>query len=117
MKKNCLTLTFGIVIGLSGCYYDKEEELYPGSCNTPGTVTYSEHIQPLIAAKCAVGGCHVQGGGGPGLMAEYGALKQFVDNGKFANRVLTEKNMPPGGLPVCELELVKRWVDDGAKND
>jgi len=116
MKKTFLSVSV-ILFALSGCYYDKESELYPGSCATPNPVKFSEHVLPLLTAKCAVSGCHVAGGSGPGEMDQYGIVKASVDNGKFANRVLTQKDMPPGGLPACDLALLDEWILGGALND
>ena len=58
--KNLLRLTAIFVIlsfALSGCYYDKENELYPdaGNCDT-ATVGYAKSIAPIMVAHCNV--CH-----------------------------------------------------------
>jgi len=117
MKKTILSVSV-FLFALSGCYFDKESELYPGSCATPNPVKFSEHISPLLTTKCATGSnCHVAGGSGPGEMNLYGIAKAAVDNGKFANRVLTQKDMPPGGLPACDLALLDAWILGGALND
>jgi len=116
MKKTFISISV-IVLVLSGCYYDKEAELYPDSCITPNPVKFSMHVLPLLTANCAVSGCHVDGGAGPGVMDQYGIVKAAVDNGKFANRVLTLKDMPPGGLPKCDLAIMDAWILGGALND
>lgn len=47
-----------IVCGLSSCYYDSVEELYPQvTCDT-ANVTYSGTIKPLVDQYCATSGCH-----------------------------------------------------------
>ena len=52
------TLLLLISFTLSGCYYDKENELYPSPrtvCDTTN-VTYSKSIVPIMVANCNV--CH-----------------------------------------------------------
>jgi hypothetical protein len=44
-------------------------------------------------------------------------LKLIVDNGKFNDRVIVQKNMPPSGLTNTELEKIKFWLAAGALNN
>lgn len=105
-----------IILTLASCYYDIEEELYGATtCNTPPSVTYIAHIEPIIAQSCAIGGCHVTGGGGNGNFETYGGVLAKVQNGTFEETVLISKSMPPSGnLSTCDLELIEAWIAAGS---
>jgi len=108
-------LAAALVLGLSGCYYDVEADLYPStSCDLTNT-TYSAAIGPIISTNCAVPGCHVPGGTSPdlstyaGVSANVGAVKQ---------RALVDKDMPPSGsLSSCDQAKLQAWIDNGANNN
>jgi hypothetical protein len=102
---------------LHSCYYDVESELYP-ACELPESVSYSVDIEPIITSSCAISGCHVQGGSGPGNFANYNNVKAKVDDGTFVNEVVIDRTMPPsGGLSDCDRQLLELWVDSGAPNN
>lgn len=45
---------------LTGCYFDKEDQLYPQAatgCDTTN-VTYTATIKPIFDTYCATSGCH-----------------------------------------------------------
>ena len=91
MRKLLIAL---LVVSLfPSCYYDVEEDLYPGYCNT-AQVEYEKHIVPFIELRCATPGCHIAGGVGNGDFSTYAGLKEKVDNGSLAKRVLEIGDMP-----------------------
>jgi hypothetical protein len=111
-------LYFLLFIGLTSCYYDNEEELYPNSACQLNEVTYSKDIQPIIKKSCAIPACHVNGGTGNGNFESYAGLKAKVDNGSIEARVLIQKNMPPDReLSRCEIDKLKKWLAAGALNN
>src|SRR3982751_1698904 len=63
MKKTLMMLlTLSVVILGAGCYYDKEEVLYPGSSECQLTARFSANVFPLIQTKCAISpDCHASG--------------------------------------------------------
>ncbi|MCB9169556.1 MAG: hypothetical protein H6594_04295 [Flavobacteriales bacterium] len=107
-----------LLAGGSGCYYDVEEELYPMAMCDTSAITYAGTIEPLIATNCATPGCHVPGGTGPGDFTNYNGVKQKVDNGTIAQRVLVQRDMPPTTpLSDCELQQIDLWIKAGAPNN
>ncbi len=76
------------------------------------TLVYETDIKPLVLSKCA--SCHPSAGG-PGDYSVSADVKAVVNNGKFENRVLIKKDMPPSGLSQSELDKIQRWMDQGAK--
>jgi uncharacterized membrane protein len=117
----------GFVIGMiaatafvQGCYYDKEELLYPGS-NTPvdcSTVNakFAANVQPLIASKCATSGCHDVTASGGLIFQNYSQISGVKD--RINARAVTEKTMPPSGpLQPAEINIIKCWIEAGAPNN
>jgi mono/diheme cytochrome c family protein len=125
MKKVFLISLLAI---LAGCYYDKEEELYPNqpdNCDTTN-VTYSGTIYPMINSNC--GSCHTgsapQGNihledyptisaaaaipaGQPGSL--YGAASHDPGNSP----------MPKNGtqLSDCKIAQIRKWINDGTPDN
>jgi hypothetical protein len=108
-------LAAALVLGSTGCYYDVEQELYPGtSCDLTNT-TYSGAVEPIVSTNCAVPGCHVGGGVSPDL-STYAGLNANV--GAVEQRALITKNMPPSGaLSSCDQQKLQLWIDNGATNN
>lgn len=114
MTKLKLLVACAIPLLMVGCYYDIEEELYPEPCPIPESPTYSEHIEPLVLAKCATAGCHVTGGGGPGDFTTYDGIEGYISGGEFEVETVIDRSMPPSGaLPNCEIQLIEAWIAAG----
>lgn len=114
MKKILFATILLSFVVLSGCYYDKEEELYPNStnntdCNAP--LTYNTGIKTLINSNCATSGCHIAGGISPDL-SNYTLLKASISSVK--NRAIDVKNMPsPSGMSACNITKLDNWIKAG----
>ncbi len=103
---------------LASCYNDNEEELYGLIDCNPLDVSYSKDIEPLINSSCAISGCHVQGGSGTGIFANYENVKAKVDDGSFRQRVIVQKDMPPSSpLSDCQIKYIESWLNAGAPNN
>ena len=129
--KRCLiysgftSLVFGFVLitGTSGCYYDKEELLYPGSlsCDTATVVKYSTTVLPIITASCY--SCH--GGSFPSgaiRLDTYTDLRVNALNGKLYGTISHNQSYPvmPRNAPKlsdCKIASIKKWIDAGAPNN
>ncbi len=122
MLKKCFYI-LALTVGLSACYYDKEEELYPADPNACDTVnvSYSKTVLPMLQSQCYV--CHSQAAAQGNVVVEgYNNLKPQVDNGNFFGAINHEPGfspMPQGGhkLPDCTLKQIKSWIAKGAPND
>lgn len=113
MKKIALTtLLLGFIV-LTGCYYDKEEELYPNKFNPCDTtnLTYNTAIKAIINSNCGSSGCHIAGGTSPDL-STYTLLKANITSVKF--RAIEVKNMPsPSGMSACNISKLDHWITIG----
>lgn len=116
LKATHISILCFSLLALTGCYYDIEEELYPGNFCDTGNITFSGTIKPLIQTRCALPGCHVTGAQSPDLTND-ATIKSAADQGLIRQRVIDRQPtvMPPtGALPPCELQQVQAWLDAGA---
>lgn len=115
MKKIIIsTILLGTVI-FTGCYYDKEELLYPNSICDVKSSTFSSDVQSIIKNNCATSGCHVAGATFPDLTT-YASIKTNIDRVKV--RAITEKTMPKSNpLSDCNIKKLQLWIDNGSLNN
>jgi hypothetical protein len=110
----------------SGCYYDKEDLLYPvGACDA-SAVTYATDIEPLLSNSCY--GCHSNTQSqtaGAGISLEgHANLSSYVNTqaDRLIGAVRQEPSyspMPKGGSPLdaCSIQKLQAWIDAGAPNN
>jgi hypothetical protein len=123
MKKflRLLLVTLAISPILTGCYYDKESELYPSTtCGDTVLVTYTQSIVPIMVANCNV--CHSAVVASGGVVTDsYSPLTVVAGNGALWASVNHENAFPmPQGLDklsVCDLTKIKKWIDAGYPNN
>lgn len=122
MLKKCFYILI-LTAGVSSCYYDKEDELYPrdpNGCDT-SNVTYNKTILPMLQNQCLV--CHSQASASGNIVLEgYDQVKTHVDDGRFFGAIShapgftpMPHNMPK--LPECTVNHVKAWINKGAPNN
>jgi uncharacterized membrane protein len=121
-----IKIIFGLMIVLlsAGCYYDKEETLYPaGTCNSAGS-TYSFSVSPILNLRC--NSCHsaaaAPSSGGNIVLDNYNSVKIQANNSKLLGSIIHAGGfspMPKGGakLTSCEIARITNWVASGAPNN
>lgn len=106
----------------SSCYYDNEEELYPGTgeCDTLN-VTYSGSVAPIMALSC--NGCH--SGSNPPAGVHTDSRQGLMDAVNSA-RLWGALNHQTGFSPMpkdapklsdCDLSKIRIWIDDGTPDN
>ncbi len=125
IKSTFILVVIGLLILLlvsaTGCYYDKEEILYPDSACDTSAVSYSTSVLPVLSANC--NGCH--GGATPsaGIRLDlYTGVKQQADNGRLLGSISHNpifSPMPKNGnkLSDCNIAKVRKWIAGGALNN
>ena len=104
------------LLAVSGCYYDNEEDLYPGSttCDT-NNVTYSASVAPVLGAYCNP--CH--GGITPNGKCKTDTYNSVVSNITRIRGAINHESgfmaMPLDGskLPACDLTKIDIWIRQG----
>lgn len=117
-----LALAFMLTGFLTSCYYDNEEELYPGQaiCDT-SNVSYLNDIQPVLTSNCNA--CHSGASPQAGIRTDnYTDLMIIVNDGRFQGAVNHEDGFSPmpqnaPQLDECSLAKINRWIADGANNN
>jgi uncharacterized membrane protein len=128
-KISIFILTLFVCIGLTGCYYDTEEELYPDSgstiCDTV-SVSYATDIVPIFNAKCSVPGCHAGVNAAAGIALEtYVGVKAYLDADKarFISSIIWDgnaSNMPKGAstkMSDCNINTIRAWINASYPNN
>lgn len=105
---------------LASCTYHNEEELYPkeGEC-IEGEMSYSKDIEPILTNYGCLS-CHpsaVQT-----KLNNHSNILISVNNGKLLGSITHEsgfKPMPKGQskMDACSIEKIKKWIEEGAKNN
>jgi hypothetical protein len=126
MKKIHYLLMLTVSLMATSCYYD---EMPPeAEIPIPDVVSYSKDIQPLWDQDCI--SCHSPGTTPPDLTAanSYKALttnNKYVIPGNAAGSVLHKSLVGEGAalMPPTQkwsdskIELVDKWINDGALNN
>jgi len=103
---------------LAGCYYDKEEVLYPGgnSCQTSAN-KFAANVNPIIQTKCATTpDCHATGSTNTaGPLTDYGKIKNLAN--VIRGQVLSGLMPKTGSLTAEEKQSIICWIDSGAPNN
>jgi mono/diheme cytochrome c family protein len=122
--KKLMIITAGLfLVGMSSCFYDKADLIYPqaATCDT-AAVTYSGTVATILNSNC--NGCH--GGAaaaGAGIKLDtYAGVSTWVTNGRLLNSMLHNGQaspMPKGGskLDACTINKVSAWITKGAANN
>lgn len=125
LKIISLVLFLGSVT--AGCYYDKEDELYPKttvSCD--GTAAkYSTDVKTALdRLSCTTGGCHGSGAAGGIQIDTYDNLKAYINRAKvnFLGSIKHTSGfsaMPKGGGKLTDTEICKieGWINVGMLNN
>lgn len=107
---------------MSSCYYDVEEELYPGLfCDTSAVSSFSQKVLPILNQHCNT--CHSGPAPSGSLSLDtYLSVKARVDDGKLSCSINHSSGcspMPDNGpkLDKCDIQEVERWILTGANND
>lgn len=116
-----ITLVAVLLLTAPGCYYDKEEVLYPSTACDTAAVTYSMTVVPVLSANCI--SCH--GGSTPSAairLDTYAGVKQQVDNGRLLgsiNQAVSYSPMPKDGTKLnnCNIAKIRIWVAGGSLNN
>jgi uncharacterized membrane protein len=104
----------------SGCYYDNEEERFPGATCDTVAMRYSVEIREIMQTNCDR--CHLSGSSTySGIPFDtYDQVKTVADNGKLVQRINDASAPMPqdeGLMSQCNRDKIEAWVNAGAPNN
>lgn len=110
-----------LILGVTSCYYDSEEDIYGTiECSTED-VTYTAVVQPILQDNCY--NCHDAARNFGNITIEgYDKLKPFVDNDQLLGAIKHESgysSMPKNKAQLlqCDIEKIEKWILEGALNN
>jgi uncharacterized membrane protein len=110
-----------LMVFFSGCYYDKDAILNPGTggaainCTTT-PAKFGADVNPIIQSKCAISGCHNASGAGGVILLNYNQISAAAS--RINVRAVVQKTMPSSGpLPKADLDKIQCWINSGAPNN
>lgn len=81
------------------------------------SVSYESDIYPILDTACTQAGCH-HSDSTNGDLTLYEGTKTLVENGSMWFRVIVTRDMPVGfKLDSIQLEAIKSWIEEGAKEN
>ncbi|MEQ8551792.1 MAG: c-type cytochrome domain-containing protein [Cyclobacteriaceae bacterium] len=129
--KNLIKLfsVFFMVLLLAACDNDKVD---PGDPEVKDNVSFALDIQPILTAECAT--CHNPTEVEPDFREDlaYASIEELIEEGEVIPGNAEESelvemlefrsedgnSMPPAGpLTPTEIALIKKWIDEGAKDN
>jgi hypothetical protein len=117
------TLTIGLGIVLTSCYYDVEEELYPPTECQTANMSLQANIVPILERNCYV--CHSSAAGpnnGNVILEGYSELIKYVNSGQLVGAINHASGfaaMPQNAAKLidCDIAKIEQWIADGAPNN
>lgn len=109
-----------LITGLTSCYYDKANELYPDPGCVITEVKYSTDIQAIVGTSCSYSGCHeARNPAGNIDLTTYAGLKAMLQTGQLVGSITHASGysaMPKntGKLSDCNISRIRAWIDAGA---
>lgn len=120
--KVTIVLVVAALAFYASCTSDKENVTTPQStCDSTGTISYSAKVEPILRTNCYT--CHLSASTGGGIiLGTYTANKSVAQGSRFLgaiNQLSGYSAMPKNGgkLSVCDLTLIKKWIDAGCLNN
>ncbi len=135
----------GIIVGIalflsiSACEHKPKDIIKPGSTDTtkpivkpvsncsPDTAYFKNTILPMLISNCNGVGCHNETDRAEGIvLTSYAGVKKITSAGKpnssklYVYIISNSKPMPPypyQRLSQANIDLVKKWIEQGALNN
>ncbi len=118
----------------SSCVNDHGNPTPAQACQSTGqdSVTFQKDILPILSTNCALASCHSGSAPAGDLNMERSkAYSQLSKSGTgylipynpnssllYSQLVSVSQPMPPtGSLDICNIQLIKNWIAQGAKNN
>lgn len=123
MKRLRKLVLIYIVVLLTSCYYDNQQEIHPGNgvnCDTTIT-TYSAKVTNILQSNNCYS-CHTGSAASGGINLDtYNGVQAVAADGRLVGAITKAagfRPMPPSGsMSPCDIAIIKSWVTKGAVNN
>jgi hypothetical protein len=107
-----------IILLLIGCKYEPTDAILQNPISTD-SACFNTQILPLFVSNCAMSGCHSTSTKAAGYQfTNFTGIKTGINNGeimKAINEPDPVDRMPPAGpLPASQIQLIEKWISQGA---
>ena len=120
-ERRIIKLMLVVMVALSACYYDSEEDLYPANeCNTTN-MSFSTHIAPIFERNCY--SCHNAAANTGNITLEgHANVMKHVTSGRLLGAIRHEAGfqpMPQGAAKLisCDISKIEQWIAQGSPNN
>jgi hypothetical protein len=110
------------ITGFSGCYYDTEAVLYPGSsCKPVSNPSLVTDVMPILNSRC--NNCHSGTSPSAGIKLDsYIEVMKSVNNNSLMGSINHESSFSPmpknaGKMNSCEIQKIQDWITQGTLNN
>jgi hypothetical protein len=138
VSKPCVQIThalmaLAIILGIASCKDQVTDPNVDPIVFPESNISYSKHVDPLFQQRCALSGCHGGSSSQAGLdllAPSYSFLinhqPRLVNPGSSTNSLLVQRidgrlapQMPYMSQPLNANQIagIKKWIDEGAKNN
>jgi hypothetical protein len=121
MRCFCFAFFSSLLALFFSCSKDQGKPVAVLNCGDTTNLTFTNYVDTIMAMNCTLSGCHNNNDNCQNCdFTVYSNLKIKVDGGKFTERVLVQKNMPPSystgptSLDPCTLNKLQVWINAGA---
>ncbi|MEQ9439190.1 MAG: 2-polyprenyl-6-methoxyphenol hydroxylase [Cyclobacteriaceae bacterium] len=105
-----------LLVVASACTNDNEEDLF-GEVTCRDDTSLADDVQPIIAANCAISGCHVSGT----QLPNFSQKSTIINRAANIRNKTKDRTMPPPAsgitLSAEEIQLIDCWVAQGANDN
>lgn len=122
MRKFAGFVSFSLIMLVS---FQACEHVPMSDINGVNSVCFERDILPIFNSKCAMSGCHDAATRAEGYqltnyknIVSHGIVKGNAGKSEIYEEI-EDGDMPPQGYPTLsstEMDLLKRWINEGAKN-
>ena len=124
-----LLLIVGVAFCMQGCDRTSDMLTPPDMPTEMAEVSFTNNILPILTARCAISGCHVENGPEDVDLRSYETMNQGGEHGPLfipgnaAESEIVEEivsgEMPLGGPPLepAQIQLFIDWINAGAIDD
>lgn len=114
-----------LLFAISGCQYDKADQVYPQSTCDTTNIRLSVELNEIMAANCFR--CHsaenASISGSNYNLQDYATIKNAALGGLLLSSIMQDNKLAPpmpqdgGKLSDCEISKFVAWINEGAPNN